>query len=285
MKQGQRLTENGHDVALFPMQFLRITQPPMKVGETHEGTMNIDIAGIDGGISDFFAPFTMKVIQNNNTKNHEIIWWSTDLVKCADGSLSLLSMRTLHDDDVSDLPVGKVFAQGELCTQEGNTGDSHGNHVHLCVAKGHTTKISVKASGYRDLVGSVNPQDVFFVNETIIGNTMGMNFKYYKAPIVTPPIVEPIATENGCEEEKQPEPVIIIEPIKEPEIVIPVIIEPEPTEEQVTQEPITEPTQIEVDVPITNTNETQTTHHEPVNALYKVIIAIIELILKLIKGK
>lgn len=342
MKQGQRLTENGHDVALFPMDFLKITQPPLKVGDTHENTMNIDIAGIDGGISNLYAPFTMKVVQNNNTPNHEIIWWSTDLVKCADGSTSLLSMRTLHDDDVSDLKVGTIKIQGEVATQEGNTGQSQGNHSHLCIAKGHTTKLVKHQSGYHDLVGSVDPSTIFFVNDTVIGNTMGMNFKYYKvsyAPMVDiygkqyscddemrirslptikseivgklpkntlvdilqisakaqdgydwvkisngycaivegaiitnkiEPVIEPIATDNGSEEEKQPEPVVIIEPIIEPEIVIPVIVEPEPPQ----SEPITDLEPVVNYFPLDSVN-TQHKRKTLLQALISLIISVL----------
>lgn len=201
MKQGQRLTENGHDVALFPMEVINVTTTPNESNTTHDGTLNIDLAGIDTGKSNMLAPFSMKVAKNNNTSNHEIVWWSTDLVKCADGSLSYLSMRTLHDDDVSDLTVGRSFMQGEICSQEGNTGQSHGNHIHLCVAKGHTTQVSVKASGYRELVGAVDPRNVFFINDTIIKNLREMKFETYVEPVSYAPMVDIVGKQYSCDDE------------------------------------------------------------------------------------
>jgi hypothetical protein len=180
MKQGQRLLdENGFECALFPMEVLNNTQSPFTVGDTHEGTMNIDLAGADGGISPLFASCDMTVVKNSNTDNHEIIWWYDKKVRWANDTVDYISIRHLHDDVVTDLPVGTRKRQGEKAFDEGNTGQSQGNHSHLCVARGHTKSIKVHESGYRDLVGSVMPNEVFFVNDTIIKNARGLVWKVY----------------------------------------------------------------------------------------------------------
>jgi hypothetical protein len=121
----------------------------------------------------------MTVVKNSNTDNHEIIWWSYKKVRWANDTVDYISIRHLHDDVVTDLPVGTRKRQGEKAFDEGNTGQSQGNHSHLCVARGHTKSIKVHESGYRDLVGSVMPNEVFFVNDTIIKNARGLVWKVY----------------------------------------------------------------------------------------------------------
>jgi len=190
MLKGQKLkTIGGVEVALLPMRYLRVTQTIDEDGTTHDGTLNIDLAGRDSGRDDMYAPVSWSVVRNSNTPNHEVIYWSDNKVLWANGTIDYISVRVLHDDVVIDLPVGRNFDQGDVCYQEGNTGDSQGNHIHLCVARGHTTKIIKHASGYRDLDGSVNPSDVFYINDTIVIKDGGLKWGIYVPPIVPPPII------------------------------------------------------------------------------------------------
>lgn len=182
MKAGQKLLHKGIEVALFPMEFMKVTQGAGGT-YTHKGTLNIDLAGQDGGKSNLYAPCDLTVVKNSHTQSHEVIYWSDKKVLWANGTVDYISIRTLHDDVVSDLPVGKRIIQGEVMGQEGDTGQSDGNHTHLCVAKGHTKSISIKPSKFRDLAGSVPVNEVFHINDTVILKDGGMKWKVFVAPI------------------------------------------------------------------------------------------------------
>jgi len=182
MKAGQKLAFKGVQVALFPMQTMRVTQSPDE-GFSHKGTKNIDIAGKDSGIENLYAPCDLTCVQNNNTSYHTVIFWSDEKVMLADGSVDYISIRVLHDNDVKDTPVGKKFKQGDVFYQEGTAGYATGNHVHLCVAKGHTKRVVKHASGWSDLSGSIMPNDAFLVNDTIIKDDGGLKWKTFVEPV------------------------------------------------------------------------------------------------------
>ena len=182
MKAGQKLAFKGVQVALFPMQTMRVTQSPDE-GFSHKGTKNIDIAGKDGGIENLYAPCDLTCVQNNNTSYHTVIFWSDDKVLLPDGTIDYISIRVLHDNDVKDTPVGKKFKQGDVFYQEGTQGFATGNHAHLCVAKGHTKKVVKHSSGWSDLDGSVLPSNAFFINDTKILDDGGLKWKTYIEPI------------------------------------------------------------------------------------------------------
>lgn len=104
------------------------------------------------------------------------------------------------------------------------------------------------------------------------GNIIGYCAIVQEAKVIDKVIVtEPIVTPNPIVT-PEPEPIIESKPI---EVVEPVI----------TPEPITEPTTIVIPEPITNTNEPQTTHQEPVNVLYAIIQWLINIIKLILKGK
>lgn len=270
MKIGQQLTENGIEVALFPAIKL--------IANQHKDYIACDFGGVD-----FYAPNKVIVKRNSSSAYHGVYFWTVEPVLTKDHGITHLSYLLLHDNDVSDLPVGKIIEQGNDWYQRGGFGPNgaktYGTHIHLCVAIGHTLKTEY-VNGHQQLVGAVYPDQIFFINDTEIVKTSGMNWEEYIAPVIE--IVEPIATETSCEEQKQPIEVVIVEPI--------IVVEPiaQPTEEiiePVRQEPIQEPTQIIEEVPINNTTIEKTTPKEPVNVLYLILRWLIKIISLLLKGK
>ena len=98
---------------------------------SHKGDKAIDITGV----KNFKAPFTgtiKKILSNDN----EVWLESNEKVLYADGTIDYMTILTLHDNDISNLYVGKVIKQGEVNYNEGNKGNSTGNHIHLAVGKG-----------------------------------------------------------------------------------------------------------------------------------------------------
>ena len=98
---------------------------------SHKGDKAIDITGV----KNFKAPFTgtiKKILPNDN----EVWLESNNKVLYADGTIDYMTILTLHDNDISNLYVGKVIKQGEIYYNEGRKGNATGDHIHLAVGKG-----------------------------------------------------------------------------------------------------------------------------------------------------
>lgn len=98
---------------------------------SHKGDKAIDITGV----KNFKAPFTgtiKKILSNDN----EVWLESHEKVLYADGTIDYMTILTLHDNDISNLYVGKVIKQGEVYYSEGTKGNATGDHIHLAVGKG-----------------------------------------------------------------------------------------------------------------------------------------------------
>lgn len=188
MLQGQKLrTPTGVQALLFPMEVMTISQG-VNDPFSHAGTMNIDLSGKDGGSDPVFAPADITVKWFGGDSNG-IIVWTNEPVLFADGTVDYASIRILHNNDISYLKVGQVFAQGDVFYHEGVAGWATGNHIHFNVAKGRTTtliKHTEVANGYSDLKGSVHPASALFVNNTTIKQGLGYPWKTYTAPAFAP---------------------------------------------------------------------------------------------------
>lgn len=96
----------------------------------------VDFVGPTSGIDSAYAPFDCKVVKIDASQGNMVAFESTNQVYMADGSLGYVTFMLAHDDNISDLYVGKTFSQGSVIYQEGSTGESSGNHIHVEVAKG-----------------------------------------------------------------------------------------------------------------------------------------------------
>lgn len=176
---------------LFPMQNLNITQ---KYGiGTHKQGFPIDNAGRDTGIESAFAPFDgviKKVWVNGNS-----VWLeSLEPVEYADGTKDYAVVMLTHDNDIRDLPVGKIIRQGEIFYQEGTAGNATGNHIHLEIGRGRFSGTGWQAIHNQWTINNAyRPENAFFIQDsTNVINTAGLNFKKYSAP--KPPVVTPPST-------------------------------------------------------------------------------------------
>ena len=101
---------------------------------SHKGDKAIDIVDV----KNFKAPFTGTIKRILSTDN-EVWLESNEKVLYADGTIDYMTVLTMHDNDISNLYVGKVIGQGEVYYNEGNKGNATGNHIHLAVGKGKFT--------------------------------------------------------------------------------------------------------------------------------------------------
>ena len=127
--------------AMWFMDQLYITQVPG--GDySHAGTQNFDVIGVnESGENvphDIFAPFDCTVLEiypSSNSGNTVIIQ-STRKVRYADGSTDYMTMAFAHDNDISNLYVGKEIKQGEVFYQTGDYGNATGIHSHVTCIRG-----------------------------------------------------------------------------------------------------------------------------------------------------
>lgn len=119
--------DDGLEYAIFPMEYLHITQTS---GEgTHLYNWAVDFAGVDTGIDDFYAPFTLRIVRIQ--KGYNIVWaQSVEKVHLANGGLDYVTVLLEHSNNIDDLYVGQVIPQGQVFYSEGTAGNASGNHVH-----------------------------------------------------------------------------------------------------------------------------------------------------------
>lgn len=166
MKRGQVI----RDVALFPMEWLYITQG-MNGGLSHRNTKAIDIVGKDRTHEWAYAPFDCTLVWKDVKSGNGLCWQSDRPVLWANGTTDFVHFTMWHMDDISAYRVGQKFKQGEKIYKEGTAGFVTGVHIDLKVAKGKYP------GGYPLLKNSFNawylrnevaPFDVFFINDTFI---------------------------------------------------------------------------------------------------------------------
>lgn len=173
--------------AMYPMKDIRITQ---KHGEgTHKSCFAVDDAGIDGGISNVYAPFT-GVIKKIYTADANEVWLeSINKVEYPDGTKDYMTIMFCHDNSVTSLYVGKVINQGEVFYQEGTKGNATGNHLHFECAKGKFTRSGwyQDASGYWSIINGKLATDCLWIDDTYnIINTRGYSFKKVQTKVGKP---------------------------------------------------------------------------------------------------
>ena len=160
---------------IFPMTNVRITQGVNGLF-SHKGSYALDCAGKDGGIDNVYAPFTCivkRIYANDNA-----VWIeSVDKVRFANGIEDYCTILLAHDDDISDLYVGKRINQGEVFYQEGRKGKVTGNHIHLEVARGKYKGWFKNLYGVWMLMSAIHPASAFFMYKVNVINDCGYDFK------------------------------------------------------------------------------------------------------------
>lgn len=162
---------------IFPSKYLRITQGYNE--GTHKDSYAIDNAGKDSGISDIYAPFT-GIIKKIYTNDANEVWLeSIDKVEYPDGTVDYLTVMFAHDNNVSNLFVGKRIKQGEVFYQEGTKGNVTGNHCHIECGRGKFTGTGwhKNNSGYWSINNSKKPEECFWLDDSITVLSSKYQFK------------------------------------------------------------------------------------------------------------
>lgn len=201
------MATTNQEYAIFPMEYLNITQG-INSG-SHVGSFAIDIAGRDSAIDNAFAPFTgtiKKIWANGNS-----VWLESNApVRLADGTTDYLTVLMTHDNNVSDLYVGKVIPQGVNYYQEGTAGNATGNHIHLNVGRGKFTGTGWYQNkyGYWVINNEIRPYDALYLSETHIINSGGYPWQTIKGGDIvypTPAQVADVFNRFALEQPSQPQ--------------------------------------------------------------------------------
>ena len=181
----------------FPMKVVNISQTPDN-NFSHKGSVSAwDNAGADIRIDDAFAPTDSEIVwlDKGSAKTGCLIT-NTVEAKMPNGVIAkpyTVNSLYWHDNDTSDLYVGKKLKQGEVFYQEGTAGHATGNHVHFNVGifsyKKGTYPLTKNSSGVYEIKGEIDPTKVFFVDDSnVIKNTKGMKWTKYIEEVNKPNI-------------------------------------------------------------------------------------------------
>ena len=171
--------DSNNEVALFPLEYLYLSTA--RDPAEHQ-LLAMDFWGWNslGRVYDCpcYAPFSGSVVYTGN--DHNMIYWSSSPVRCADGSLSDVTLLVAHSDTAPG-SVGTSYVQGQLWYHTGNYGQSTGDHLHIEAAKGHVTWDSTGTH----LDNPSHLYDILFVNDTVLVRPESFNWQTY-TPSPTP---------------------------------------------------------------------------------------------------
>lgn len=187
---------------LFPAKCMRITQGYNE--GTHKDSFAIDNADIDTEISNIYAPFTgiIKKIYSNDA--NEVWLESIDKQEYPDGTIDYMTIMFAHDNDVSDLFVGKRINKGEVFYSEGTKGNTTGAHCHIECGKGKFTSTGwhKNSANYWSINNGKAPEDCLWIDDSIkIIDNYGYNFK----KISTKPVDNNSQNTNDVDNSKKEE--------------------------------------------------------------------------------
>ena len=184
MRANERITYDGYEVALFPMDYLYITQTSSPSSLSHCCGHPIDIIGRTATYP-LYAPCSCHRVYLGNDY---VIYSSDDKVWTPQG-LTYITFEFAHDNNT---PSKSTFTQGELIAHTGTKGFVTGDHCHLDQCALHNANVvnsGITCSGGNvcwNLNGSAYPYNIFYLSgsETVV-QTQGYNFQTWSQPVTS----------------------------------------------------------------------------------------------------
>lgn len=192
LRNKQYFTKDGAQLSVYFMEVMGISQG-MFAGFSHRMRQAIDDAGRGAGIDSAFAPFDLKVVwKKQNGSKTGILVTNTRRILTPIGFFDPFQVNILlwHDNNTSDLWVGKEIKQGTRFYEEGTADNATGNHIHFMVSfKKYDGKYPLYQTLVRNwaLKNQASPVDLFFVNDTVRRNDKGYDWKTYSGEILGSP--------------------------------------------------------------------------------------------------
>ena len=188
MKSGQKLVHDGHEVCLFPMETMNITQWSSPSSYSHCCGHPFDNA-ISGQVSvPVYAPFSCHLVHTYPSGNTRV--YQSDNEVWTPSGLKTVVVSFTHDPNP---PTETRYKQGDLIYHTGTAGMATGDHVHIdqsfTIGAGLVSYGIVCSYGNEcyALSGSELPNNVFYVNDTNIVNGYGKEWKTFDGGDVPTP--------------------------------------------------------------------------------------------------
>lgn len=182
MRAGETLKgKDNKEVMLFPLEYLNMSQD--EGGDySHEGTYNMDFLGwgASGRVLEcvYYAPCSCKLVYQSKPGAYNI-WESIEEVHTP-GGLTKLTFMMIHDNHLP-FNVGDIVYQGEAIGRTGTAGQATGDHLHYNIAVGtYEGQEQVPPNYNWQLKNSYHIYDLCYVNDTVIVNGYGHNFRIYE---------------------------------------------------------------------------------------------------------
>ena len=188
MKAGQKLVHDGHEVCLFPMETMNITQWSSPSEYSHCCGHPFDNA-ISGQVSvSVYAPFSCHLIHTYPSGNTRV--YQSDSEVWTPSGLKNVTVSFTHDPNP---PTETQYKQGDLIYHTGTAGMATGDHCHI--DQSFTLNAGLVSYGivctYGNecyaLSGSELPNNVFYVNDTNIVSGYGQELKTFDGGDVPTP--------------------------------------------------------------------------------------------------
>ena len=184
MKPNTRyLDANGYEYFMCPFTKMYISQGSNTW--SHSGVMANDVTNGDGAKAPYYAPCSCRC-EAVYPKSGQSQWVSLNPIHLANGKISIVHFTVAHDDSFNAY-VGMTLSQGNQIGNMGAKGIGTGVHAHIQVGVGHPNVWGI-VKGYFTLNGVRYPvygfqyepydlDDCYFVNDTVILNGAGGNWK------------------------------------------------------------------------------------------------------------
>ena len=173
MVRGQKASINGIELFLCPFENLYITQGPNS-NYSHKGIMAWDVSGTPQ--ESYFAPATSRCA-NIYPESGQSMWQTIGNVRCPNGYVGIITYMITHDNDISDLWIGKIVNQGERLGEFGTKGNATGSHCHIEFSQGSDTSWFLNQYDNYMFNNEKDPEDVCFMDNTNIISGYG-NWRY-----------------------------------------------------------------------------------------------------------
>lgn len=188
MKPGQKLEKDGHQVCLFPMEVMSITQWSSPSAYSHCCGHPFDNAVSGQTRVPVYAPFDCHLVHTYPSGNTRV--YQSDNEVITPSGLKNVTVSFTHDPNPE---LATQYKQGDLIYHTGTAGMATGDHVHIdqsftlnagLVSYGVTCQYGNECWA---LSGSEVANNVFYVNDTNIVNGYGIEWKTYEGGDVPTP--------------------------------------------------------------------------------------------------
>lgn len=191
MQPGEKVSYQGHQVCLFPMDYVYCTQVSGPGSFSHCCGHPADWIGPSGNTppgDPLYAPFDCTLVYSNGVEYGNCRAYSSDAPVWTPMGLTYVTVAFTHDWNP---PTATHYSQGDLIYHTGDSGAAYGYHCHIDQSNAYGSTL-ISYGYYCDpslpwpcyaLSDSQPPEDIFYLtgSETFITD-LGQNIPTWPFP-------------------------------------------------------------------------------------------------------